>query len=358
MAELFTPFALRDLRLRNRLTMSPMCTYSAEGRDGVAGDWHLVHYGARAAGGVGLVIIEATAVDARGRITPHDLGIWSDEHIAPLRRISDFIRNQGAASAIQLAHAGRKASTQRPWAAGRGAIADADGGWPVLGPTPTPFSPASRTPEALTPSALAQIVADFAAAAQRAEAAGFDAIELHAAHGYLLHSFLSPLSNDRSDAYGGDRAGRSRLLFEVITAVRERWPAGKPLLLRISASDWHPHGWSPDDSVWLAGEAKARGVDLVDCSSGGAIAGIQVPVAEGYQVALAERVRREAGVASGAVGRILTPEQAEAIVAGGRADLVLLGRPLLADPQWAIHAAEALAVRPPWATAYAWAFPS
>jgi 2,4-dienoyl-CoA reductase-like NADH-dependent reductase (Old Yellow Enzyme family) len=358
MAELFTPIQLRELRLRNRLTMSPMCTYSAEGCDGVAGDWHLVHYGARAAGGVGLVIVEATAVEARGRITPHDLGIWSDDHVAPLRRITDFLRHQGAASALQLAHAGRKAATHRPWAPERGAIADAAGGWPVVGPSDTPFSAASRTPRALTTDELAGIVAAFAAAAQRAHAAGFDAVELHAAHGYLLHSFLSPLSNERSDGYGGSREGRARLLFEVIEAVRAVWPASKPLLLRISASDWHPHGWNPDDSVWLARAAHARGVDLVDCSSGGAIAGVAVPVADGYQVPFAERVRREAGVASGAVGRILTPEQAEAVVAEGRADLVLLGKPLLADPQWAVRAAQALGAPSPWAAPYGWVFPS
>jgi 2,4-dienoyl-CoA reductase-like NADH-dependent reductase (Old Yellow Enzyme family) len=358
MAQLFTPLPLRDLTLRNRLAMSPMCTYSAEPRDGAASDWHLVHYGARAAGGVGLVIVEATAVEARGRITPHDLGLWSDDHIAPLRRITDFVRHHGAASAIQLAHAGRKASTHRPWASGRGAIADADGGWPVVGPTTTPFSTAHRTPAALSAAELTGIVDAFVAAAHRALAAGFDAVELHAAHGYLLHSFLSPLSNDRRDSYGGNRAGRARLLFEVIDGVRALWPATKPLLLRISASDWQEGGWGADDSVWLAREAHARGVDLVDCSSGGAIAGISVPIADGYQVPFAARVRREAGVASGAVGRILTPAQAEGIVAAGEADLVLLGKPLLTDPQWAVHAAQALGATPPWATAYGWVFPA
>lgn len=356
MATLFTPIKLRTLTLRNRVTMSPMCTYSVATTDGRASDWHLVHYGARAAGGVGLVIVEATAVEARGRITPHDLGLWSDEHIAPLRRISDFIRAQGAASAIQLAHAGRKAATQRPWASERGALADAAGGWPVVGPTDTPFSPHNRSPQALSPAELDGVVQAFAAAAVRALAAGFDAIELHAAHGYLLHSFLSPLSNDRQDRYGGSRAGRARLLFEVIDALRGVWPATKPLLLRISASDWHPAGWSADDSVWLARAVHARGVDLVDCSSGGAIAGITIPVADGYQVPFAERVRHEAGVASGAVGRILSATQAEAIVSEGRADLVLLGKPLLDDPQWAVHAARTLAATPPWATPYGWVF--
>jgi len=378
MPHLFEPLRLRDAVLRNRVAMSPMCTYSAE--DGRANDWHLVHLGARAVGGVGLVIAEATAVEARGRISPHDLGLWSDDQVDALRRITDFVRSQGAASAVQLAHAGRKASTHRPWAPAQGAVADADGGWPVVGATAEPFSPRSRTPAALDADGIAQVVRAFADAAARADAAGFDAVELHAAHGYLLHQFLSPLVNTRDDGYGGDFAGRSRLLREVVAAVRTEWPEGKPLLVRISASDWHEGGWSADDSVRLADELAAMGVDLVDCSSGGAIAGVKIPVAPGYQVPFAERVRREAGIATGAVGRITTAAQADAIVREGRADIVLLGKTLLDDPQWAIraaqelraarelhaaqepraarelHAADADELAPPWPVPYGWVF--
>jgi len=360
MPHLFEPLRLRDLRLRNRVAMSPMCTYSAD--DGRASDWHLVHLGARAAGGVGLVVVEATAVEARGRISPFDLGLWRDDQVDGLRRITDFLRAQGAASAVQLAHAGRKASTHRPWAPGSGAVADEDGGWPVVGPTDEPFSPALRTPTALDGDGLARVVGAFADAAGRAHAAGFDAIEIHAAHGYLLHQFLSPLVNARGDGYGGDPAGRGRLLREVVGAVRAALPEGKPLLVRISASDWVEGGWSAEDSVRLAAELAGLGVDLIDCSSGGAVPGAKIPVSPGYQVPFAERVRREAGVASGAVGRITNAAQADAIIREGRADLVLLGKALLDDPQWAIRAARELRaagagdVAPPWPVPYGWVF--
>jgi 2,4-dienoyl-CoA reductase-like NADH-dependent reductase (Old Yellow Enzyme family) len=353
MAHLFAPLRLRDLTLRNRVAMSPMCTYSAD--DGHASDWHLVHLGARAIGGVGMVVVEATAVEARGRISPHDLGLWDDRHVDGLRRVVTFVRSQGAAAAVQLAHAGRKASTHRPWAPKRGAVEDVGGGWPVVGPTSVAFSPLGRTPAALTTEELPDVVAAFAAAAARADAAGFDAVELHAAHGYLLHQFLSPLVNDRDDDYGGDHAGRSRLLREVTAAVRAVWPAAKPLLVRISASDWHEDGWSLDDSVRLAGELASLGVDVIDCSSGGAVPGVTIPAGPGYQVPFAERIRREAGVPTGAVGRITEPAEADAIVREGRADLVLLGKALLRDPHWALHAAAALGAPPPWATPYGWA---
>jgi len=353
MAHLFEPLRLRDLTLRNRIALSPMCTYSADG--GYANDWHLVHLGARAAGGVGLIVTEATAVEARGRISPQDLGLWRDDQVDGLRRITDFVHAQGAAAAVQLAHAGRKASTHRPWASARGAVADADGGWPVVGATAAPFGPTLRTPRALAAEELPGIVAAFAAAAERADAAGFDAVEVHAAHGYLLHAFLSPLVNDRGDAYGGGFEGRSRLLREVVAAVRAVWPAGKPLLVRISASDWVEGGWSVDDSVRLAAELAGLGVDLVDCSSGGALPGVAIPAEPGYQVAFAERVRREAGVATGAVGRVTEAAEAEAIVRAGRADLVLLGRALLRDPHWALRAAAALGAPAPWAVPYGWA---
>ncbi len=362
MARLFDPLRLRDLTLRNRVALSPMCTYAArsEGLAGIADEGHLVHLASRAAGGVGLVMTEATAIEARGRISPHDLGLWDDGHVDGLRRITAAVHAHGAAAAVQLAHAGRKASTHRPWAAGsttpsRGGVADADGGWAVVGATSTPFSPALRTPQALGEDELDAIVTAFAAAAERARAADFDAIELHAAHGYLLHQFLSPLVNERTDRYGGDFAGRSRLLREVVTAVRRVWPDGRPLLVRVSATDWVDGGWCIDDTVRLAGELHGLGVDLIDCSSGGAVAGASIPVAPNYQVGFAERVRREAGVASGAVGAIVSAFQADAIVAEGRADLVLLGKALLRDPYWAIHAARELGVPAPWPAKYAWA---
>jgi 2,4-dienoyl-CoA reductase-like NADH-dependent reductase (Old Yellow Enzyme family) len=353
MAHLFAPLRLRDLTLRNRVAMSPMCTYSAV--DGHATDWHLAHLGARAVGGVGLVVVEATAVEPRGRISPYDLGLWDDRHVDGLRRIAAFVRSQGAAAAVQLAHAGRKASTHHPWSPQRGAVEDAAGGWPVVGPTPISFSPQLRTPAALAEEELPGVVAAFAAAAARADAAGFDAVELHAAHGYLLHQFLSPLVNDRDDGYGGDHAGRSRLLREVTAAVRSVWPVAKPLMVRISATDWHPDGWGLDDSVRLARELAALGVDLIDCSSGGAVPGVTIPADPAYQVPFAERIRREAGIPTGAVGRITEPAEADAIVREGRADLVLLGKALLRDPHWSLRAAIALGAPPPWATPYGWA---
>ncbi len=357
MPSLFDPLTLRGLTLRNRVAMSPMCTYSCEERDGRASDWHLHHLAARATGGVGLVLAEATAVAANGRISPQDLGLWDDDQVDGLRRVAAAVRAQGAAFGVQLAHAGRKAGTYRPWAEQRGAVSVADGGWPddVVGPTTERFSEGTATPRALDEADLAAIARSFAAAAARADAAGVDTVEIHAAHGYLLHAFLSPLSNDRHDGYGGDEAGRARLLLEVVDAVRGAWPASKPLLVRVSASDWREGGWDADATVRLARTLAARGVDLVDCSSGGAVAGVAIPVHANYQVGFAERVRREAPIASGAVGQISDPRQAEAIVAEGRADLVLLGKALLRDPSWAVHAAQALGASPPWPVQYRWA---
>jgi 2,4-dienoyl-CoA reductase-like NADH-dependent reductase (Old Yellow Enzyme family) len=365
MPHLFDPLPLRDLTLRNRVALSPMCMYSAPDEAavargeaplaGVAQGAHLVHLASRAAGGLGLVLTEATAVEARGRISPQDLGLWDDRHVDALRRATEAIHDHGAAAGVQLAHAGRKAATYRPWATAKGGVPDADGGWPVVGPTDAPFSDALRAPRALAADELPGVVAAFADAAARADAAGFDVVELHAAHGYLLHQFLSPLVNDRTDAYGGGFEGRTRLLREVVAAVRAVWPEGKPLFVRVSATDWTPDGWSADDTVRLARELAAAGVDLIDCSSGGAVPGIAIPVAPGYQVAFAERVRREAGLASGAVGRIVAPAQAEEIVADGRADLVLIGKQLLREPYWALRAAEALGVPAPWPERYAWA---
>lgn len=340
MASLFDPLELRGVQLRNRVAVSPMCQYSS--RDGFAGDWHLVHLGARAVGGAGLVLTEATAVEARGRISPRDLGLWRDEHVDALARITDFVHAAGAAVGVQLAHAGRKASTYHPWAGRHGGVPEDEGGWAVVGPGAVPFAPGYATPSALTDDGLATVVAAFEAAAGRALAAGFDVVEIHGAHGYLLHSFLSPLSNARSDAYGGDFEGRTRLLREVVTAVRAVWPEDRPLFVRLSATDWREDGWTGDDTVRLARQLVDLGVDLIDCSSGGVVPGVEVPAAPNYQVPFARRVRTEAGMPSGAVGLITRPEQAQAIVERGEADLVLLAREMLRDPSWSQHAAREL----------------
>lgn len=346
MPNLFDPLTLRGLTLKNRIGVSPMCQYSAT--DGIANDWHLAHLGAFAMGGAGLVFAEASGVEARGRISPGCLGLYDDAQIAPLKRITDFIHSQGAAAGIQLAHAGRKASSGLPWNGG-GALTPERGGWPVVGPTDAPFSPQSPVPHALTADEIAGIVQAFAAAAQRALAAGMDVVEIHAAHGYLLHSFLSPLSNTRADEYGGSFEGRTRFLIEVVDAVRAVWPDDRPLFVRLSATDWVDGGWTCEDSVVLARILARHGVDLVDCSSGGVIPGVQIPTGPGYQVHLAEAVKQRAGVPSAAVGLITTPEQADAIIAEGRADLTLLARAMLRDPHWALHAAQALGhkVAPP-----------
>jgi 2,4-dienoyl-CoA reductase-like NADH-dependent reductase (Old Yellow Enzyme family) len=357
MARLFEPLTLRDLTLRNRIAMSPMCTYSCEASDGRATDWHLHHLASRAAGGAGLVLSEAVAVEARGRISPQDLGLWDDGQVDGLRRVAEAVRAQGAAFGVQLAHAGRKAGCYRPWEPRSGAVARADGGWPedVVGVTAEPFAELNATPSALDPRGIEQVVQAFAGAAVRADAAGADVAEIHAAHGYLLHTFLSPLTNGRSDGYGGDERGRTRLLFEVVDAVRANWPADRPLFVRLSASDWLPGGWDVVATVGLARSLAARGVDLIDCSAGGAVPGVRIEPYSNYQVGFAERVRREAGVPTGAVGRIVDPHQADAIVAEGRADLVLLGKALLTNPYWPLHAARALGVAPPWPRQYTWA---
>lgn len=350
MSLLFSPLTLRGVTLRNRIGVSPMCQYSA--RDGFTSRWHLVHLGSRAVGGAGLVISEATAVEARGRISPQDLGIWDDTHIGGLRELTGFVLEQGAVPGIQLAHAGRKASTYRPWHPQRGAVPVEDGGWAVVGPTAAPFHPSYPEPEALDAAGIAQIVATFRSAASRALAAGFQFAEVHAAHGYLLHSFLSPLANTRQDEYGGSFAGRTRLLCEVITAVREVWPEALPLAVRLSASDWREGGWRVEDSVRLAQRLSELGVDLIDCSSGGIVPGVAIPSAPGYQVAFAERVRREAGVRTAAVGLITQAEQAETLLQSGQADLVLLGRELLRDPYWPLRAARALGAEVAWPCQY------
>ncbi len=353
---LFTPLTLRGVTLRNRIAVSPMCMYSAE--DGMASDWHLVHLGARAAGGAGLVMAEATAVSPEGRISPQDLGIWEDRHVAPLARIASFIATQGATPGIQLAHAGRKASTQRPWE-GHGPLAPAAGGWsPVLGPSPLPFDDGWQVPAALDEAGLARIVSAFADAALRALVAGFHVIEIHAAHGYLLSEFLSPLANQRTDRYGGSFENRVRLLEEVVDAVRTRWPEHLPLFVRLSCTDWTEGGWTPDDTVALARRLAGRAVDLVDCSSGGNAAKAKIPAGPGYQTAFAARVRAEAGIASAAVGVITDPAQADHIVRTGQADLVLIAREMLRDPHWPLRAAAELGHEGPWPAQYLRARPA
>jgi 2,4-dienoyl-CoA reductase-like NADH-dependent reductase (Old Yellow Enzyme family) len=336
---LFEAATFGDVVLRNRIAVSPMCEYSAV--DGVPNDWHLVHLGSRAVGGAGLVFCEASAVSPEGRISPADTGIWNDAQAEAWARINRFVTAQGAVPGMQLAHAGRKAGTAAPWEGGK-PLAAGEGAWTAVAPSAIPFDASFATPVALDPAGLAKVVDDFRAATVRARDAGFGVVEIHAAHGYLLHSFLSPLSNTRDDAYGGSLANRARLLRDVVAAVREAWPAPAPLFVRVSATDWAAGGWDIEECVELARWLKADGVDLVDCSSGGNVAGVTIPVAPGYQVPFAARIRREAGIATGAVGLITTAGQAEAIVARGDADLVLLARELLRDPYFPRRAAAEL----------------
>jgi 2,4-dienoyl-CoA reductase-like NADH-dependent reductase (Old Yellow Enzyme family) len=339
MPHLFEPLPIRSVTLANRIIVSPMCQYSSV--DGFSNDWHFVHLGSRAVGGAALVMTEAAAVAAEGRISPQDLGIYDDRHVSGLERIVSFIHSQKTLAGIQLAHAGRKGSTRRPWEP-PGAIRPEEGGWQPVGPTNEPFVDTYPVPRPLTIAEIAAIVAQFRSAALRALAAGFDVIELHAAHGYLLHEFLSPLSNLRDDDYGGSFANRTRFTHEVVEAVRRVWPERLPLFVRISSTDWVDGGWTIEDSVALARELRPLGVDLIDCSSGGNAAHATIPLAPGYQVPFAERVRRDAGLATGAVGLITAPQQAEDILRDGRADLIVVARQFLRDPYWAIHAAQAL----------------
>ena len=338
-AGLFTPIEIRGVTLRNRIGVSPMCQYACE--DGFATDWHLVHLGSRAVGGAGLVSTEATAVEERGRISPADLGIWRDEHIGALARIARFLREQGAVPAIQLAHAGRKASTRRPWEGGA-TITEADGGWRPVAPSAVPFRPGDSAPMELSLAEIRTVTDAFAAAARRALHAGFQVLEIHGAHGYLIHEFASPLSNRRADQYGGSFANRIRFSLEVVRAVRDVGPDHLPLWYRISATDWVEGGWALDDSVELARHLHAAGVDLIDCSSGGLALEQQVAAGPGYQVPFAERIRRNAGVPTGAVGLITTAPQADHIIRSGQADVVLLAREFLRDPYFPLHAAGTL----------------
>ncbi len=344
---LFSPLTQRSITYPNRIAVSPMCQYSYQ--DGMSDDWQFVHLGSRAVGGAGVVFTEAAAVSSEGRISLGDLGIWSDAHAVPLGRIAHFIKGQGSVPAIQLAHAGRKASMARPWDVPAKAIPENEGGWPVVGPTAQAFSAEYPVPVALDRAGMDKIVDDFAAAAKRAAEAGFLLAEIHAAHGYLMHEFLSPLSNQRSDEYGGDRENRMRFPLEIVRAVRSAFPAELPVWVRISATDWVDAsdevpraGLTLEDSIAFAGRLKQEGIDLVDCSSGGNDPRQKIPVGAGYQVAFAERIRRETGVATGAVGMITSPEQADQILRTGQADVVLLAREMLRDPYWPLHAAEAL----------------
>ena len=338
MSLLFQPITLRDLSVPNRVWLSPMCEYSAV--EGIPNDWHLVHLGARAVGGFGLVMTEATAVVPEGRISPQDTGIWNDEQTAAWKRVVDFVHERGARIGIQLAHAGRKASTFRPWSPVHGTVPVSDGGWPTLGPSAMPF-PGYDSPAEMTPAQVADVPELFAAAARRARAAGFDVVEVHAAHGYLLHQFLSPLANSRTDEYGGSADGRSRLVEETVSAVRAAWPEELPVLVRLSATDWLDEGLGVDDVATVAGRLGSLGADLIDVSTGG-VAPASIAVGPGYQVPHARRVREVSGLPVSAVGLISEPAQAEQILVEGSADAVMLGREALRDPYWPLRAAHTL----------------
>jgi 2,4-dienoyl-CoA reductase-like NADH-dependent reductase (Old Yellow Enzyme family) len=352
---LFDELKIRDVRLANRVVVSPMCQYSCE--DGLANDWHLVHLGSRAVGGAALVIAEATAVLPEARISPQDLGIWSEAHIEPLSRITKFIHDQGSVAGIQIAHAGRKASTARPWD-GAGKLTVDQGGWTdIVAPSAIPFASSYPMPAAASTERIAAIVDAFGKAAQRALDAGFRLLEIHSAHGYFLHEFLSPLSNHRSDLYGGSFENRTRIVREVVARVRRFWPERLPLFIRISSTDWVEGGWDIEQAVGLARTLSTLGVDLVDCSSGGNVADAKVPMGPGYQVPFAERIRHDAGTLTGAVGMITEVRQADEIIRNGQADLVLLAREMLRDPYWPLHAAAQLGKSISWPAQYLRAAP-
>ena len=350
MSHLFSTLKLREVQFKNRIFVSPMCQYSSV--DGMPTDWHLVHLGSRAVGGAAMVMVEATAVSPEGRITPGDSGIWSDAHARAFERVARFIKEQDAVPAIQLAHAGRKASTDAPWK-GDVVLAADQGGWQPIAPSALPFSDKHPTPRLMTHGDIDTAVEQFAAAAMRSLRAGFEVVEIHMAHGYLLHEFLSPLSNQRTDDYGGLLENRMRFPLRVVKAVREVWPERWPVLVRISATDWAEGGWDLPQSLVLSQAMKERGVDLIDCSSGGLVPDAIVPTGPGYQVPFAEAIRKGTGIATGAVGLIFKPEQAEQIVASGQADVVLLAREMLRNPYWPLHAAKVLGADVPWPKQYA-----
>lgn len=349
MALLFEPITFRNVTLKNRIVVSPMCQYSSA--DGFATDWHLVHLGARATGGAGLIISEAAAISPEGRISPGDLGIWKDEHIPALKRITDFIKGQGCVTGIQLAHAGRKASHAAPWLGGK-ALVDGPGSWTTLAPSALAYAPGEPAPKEMTTSNIRMFIANFTTAAQRALDAGFELVEIHAAHGYLLHEFLSPLSNKRSDEYGGSFENRSRLLLETVNSIRRVIGYNIPLFVRISATDWVEGGWNEDDSVKLAKKLKEASVDLIDCSSGGNSREQKITAGPLYQVPFAEKLKRETSIAIGAVGMITTAQEAEAILQQGQADLIFLAREMLRDPYFPLHAARALSHDLKWPVQY------
>jgi 2,4-dienoyl-CoA reductase-like NADH-dependent reductase (Old Yellow Enzyme family) len=354
MPHLFEPLKLRELVLPTRIGMSPMCQYSAH--DGMAGDWHFVHYGSRAVGGSSLIIVEFTAVAPEGRISPGDLGLWNDDQIAPLARVVKFAQAQGCVMAVQLAHAGRKASVGLGWQPQR-ALSKEEGGWPTLGPSPVSFGEGYAMPQQLDEAGIKDVVEQFAGAARRALKAGFRVVEVHAAHGYLLHQFLSPLSNQRTDAYGGSLENRSRLLREVVAAVRAEWPQELPVFVRLSATDWVEGGWDIEETVEVCRMLKELGVDLVDVSSGGLVPWAKIPAGPGFQTVFASRIRHEAAIPTATVGLITSPAQADHIIRTGQADAVLLARELLRSPYWPLEAAKALGQTASWPPQYLRAAP-
>jgi 2,4-dienoyl-CoA reductase-like NADH-dependent reductase (Old Yellow Enzyme family) len=348
MSKLFEPLTIREVTFKNRIVVSPMCEYSSE--DGFANDWHLVHLGSRAIGGAALIITEAAAVSPEGRITPADLGLWKDEHIVFLNRIVAFIENHGSVAGIQLAHAGRKASRLEPWKNDERATSEL-GGWQIVGPSAVAFDN-YEVPKELSLQGINKVVHDFVEATIRAIRAGFKVVEIHAAHGYLIHEFLSPYSNKRADNYGGSFENRIRILVEIVEAVKKVWPAEYPLFVRISATDWVEDGWTVHDSIALSKVLKTLGVDLIDCSTGGNVPAVKIPLTPGYQVEFAEAIKRESGIMTGTVGLITEAEQAEEIIASGKADLVLLAREFLRDPYFPLHAAQQLGVDIEWPVQY------
>jgi len=338
-SKLLSPITIKDITLNNRITISPMCQYSAV--DGFANDWHLVHYGSRAVGGAALIIQEATAVSPEGRITPADLGLYNDEHVEKLQSITSFIQKQGAVAGIQLAHAGRKASCATPTEGGK-QLKEDEGGWTTVSSSAIAFNPEDNVPQELDANGILKVIGDFKTAAQRAFQSGYKLIEIHAAHGYLIHQFLSPLSNHRTDNYGGSFENRIRLLLEIVKDVQTVWPQNLPLFVRISATDWVEGGWNVDEAVELSKILKEQGVDLIDCSSGGLVHYAKIPVGPGYQVAFAEQIKKEANILTGAVGLITEVQQAEDILAHGQADLIIIARASLRDPYFALHGAKDL----------------
>ena len=349
MSKLFEPIQIKSIQLKNRIAVSPMCEYSSV--DGFANDWHLVHLGSRAVGGAGLIITEATAVSPEGRITPDDLGLWKDEHIEKLKQIVSFIESQGCIAGVQLAHAGRKASNSSPWKGGR-MLSEEQGGWQTVAADTTPFRPEEKPSVALDKAGIEKVKSDFKAAAVRSLQVGFKVIEIHGAHGYLLHEFYSPLSNHRTDEYGGSFENRIRLLTEVVDAVKEVWPDTLPLFVRISASDWTEGGWTSEDSVKLAKTLKQQNVDLIDCSSGGNVPHAKIAVGPGYQVQFSEDIKKEVDILTGAVGMITTPAQAEEIISSGKADMVIIAREFLRDPYFPLNAAKELGEDIQWPVQY------